>query len=271
MTTHCWQSVSEADGDVLTSDLPFGSVLRPDSNTVLVLGITDGLVNLNEAGTKVLPSLRHLAVGHPFVLVAPGLSGGIPHAGTHASLAGSPASRSLEQVVKGANGRVEGGDEFPVAKPPASVDGAASGTLRSRNRDTVGRAGGRNSAQLLLKRGHIFSRSHFGISAQSQSVFRELKSVPRSKPGQKLCDVPVSVRRGAAEDRGKAQKLEDERKGRYRNGGRGMAEEEEKSGGRAEEEADSGVMAGEREEGGFDADGTPGRSVDPRGGRTTHM
>lgn len=153
-------------GRVLTSNLPLRAVLRPDTDSILLVRIADALVNLDKTGSEIVPSLSNLAISHPFEAVAPGLGRGIPLAASHALLVGSLAGGSLEKVVNRANFRIIGGQEISITKSPASVDGAATRTLGARKWYTIRRARWRDSAELQLERNRISSRSH-GIDSRA--------------------------------------------------------------------------------------------------------
>lgn len=66
------------EGRIPTRDLPFRTVLRPQSYGILILGDAQLALDLDDTGTKVLPPLSNLSVRLPDVLGLPGLSDGIP-------------------------------------------------------------------------------------------------------------------------------------------------------------------------------------------------
>lgn len=141
--------------------MPFGSVLRPDADSILVLGIADALVNFDETSAEVDSSLIDLAVRLPLKNVAPRLGQGIPFASTETPIVGSFLNGGLEEMVKGTNFWIESRQKFPVSESPSSVDGAPPRLLRTGNSDAIRRARRGDCAKLDLERVGFGSWGHF--------------------------------------------------------------------------------------------------------------
>ena len=78
----------EGDISLLTCDLPFWPVLRPQPNTVLVLRDAQLALDLDDTGAEVLSPLGNLGVGHPDILGLPRLGDGVPWPPSQASVVG---------------------------------------------------------------------------------------------------------------------------------------------------------------------------------------
>lgn len=131
----------------LAGDLPFGGVLRPDTNTVLVAVVASLLDDLDDTGTHVLAALSDLGVGLPCELVVPGLLFGEPLAGAEGAIVGVLLDGELKELVDGLDG-LNGGEERLVAEEVVAVDGGAAGALGARDGDTVRVAYGRGPLEL---------------------------------------------------------------------------------------------------------------------------
>lgn len=146
-------------GKIRTSDLPLGTVLRPQTNTVLLFGEANGLVEGDNAGAKVLPPLSNLLVGDPDILGLIALGCRVPRTPSQALLVGHLLDRSLEKIVDGLVSRVEGLEERAVDELPVTVDGGTVGALGAGNGQGVGSARrGRLGDGLDIRRGILFGR-----------------------------------------------------------------------------------------------------------------
>lgn len=121
-----------------TGNVPLRTVLRPQTDTVVVAGDANLLVNLNQASAKVLATLGNLGIGSPSVLVLPVLGRRVPCSVTQALCVGALLGGLLKQVVNGLDGRIKSGQQRAVAEAPMAVDGAAPFLLGAWNRDSVG-------------------------------------------------------------------------------------------------------------------------------------
>lgn len=54
-----------------TGDLPFGAVLRPETNAVFIGVMADGLVDFDDTSSQILAALSYLGVRLPLILVLP--------------------------------------------------------------------------------------------------------------------------------------------------------------------------------------------------------
>lgn len=120
-----------------TGNLPLSAVLRPQTNTILLLGNTNALVQLDNSGTQVLPALSNLAIRDPGVLVLPRLAGRIPGPPTQALVVRDGLSRRLEQVVKRAMRRVVRLQQRAVHEAPVTVYGSAVRSLGARDGEGI--------------------------------------------------------------------------------------------------------------------------------------
>lgn len=125
-----------------TSDLPFGAVLGPQTNTTLFRGDTGLLVDLDETSTEGLVPLRDLAIGLPNIFVLPRLGLGVPGPGTKALGVGELLGSLLEEVVGALDSRVEGGQEA-IAEAEVSVDGSTVFRLGTGDGDALRGVGSR--------------------------------------------------------------------------------------------------------------------------------
>lgn len=128
--------------------MPLGAVLRPQTNTVLVVRDAGPAVDLHETRTDVLASRRDLIVGEPGVLVIPRLRLRVPGPGAEGLGVTKPPHRVLEVVVEGLDVGVERRDEGPVAEAVVAVDGGALVRRGAGDGDTVRLARGGHRGQV---------------------------------------------------------------------------------------------------------------------------
>ena len=112
--------------------------------------MVDGLVNLNDTGTKVLPSSVDLGVAHPVVLVLPLLGSRVPVTGSETPGVGPCLSALVEDVMSSLNFGIKGGYERLIADGPVSIGRCAIRAFGSRNSNAPRRASWRGGGQLLV-------------------------------------------------------------------------------------------------------------------------
>lgn len=158
-----------------TSDLPFWSVLTPETNTTLLLRMAMFSHDMNQTSPKVLSSPLDSLIVHPLVF-APSAGFRFPWSPSQAVVLRDRVGSLFESVVTAGNIVVQVFKKF-VCKAPVSVHGTSSIDLGSREWHGVWLTGRRWRLELLGPfRGLGFELNH-GIAESSSN----LRKVPRGR------------------------------------------------------------------------------------------
>ncbi|KAI7506217.1 hypothetical protein KC367_g166 [Hortaea werneckii] len=128
-------------------NLPFGTVLAPETDTMLNASHTDALHQSYQADTEVCPPFVDLLVCLPDIWTER-LRRAVVRPVTKASLVRYPFCRLLEEVVHGSNGRVESRHWALILTSPVPVNRCPAWLFRPRNGHTVWSSRRRTRRQL---------------------------------------------------------------------------------------------------------------------------
>ena len=130
-------------------NVPLGTVLAPQTNTVLLAIEAGAAEDLDNTLTKVVATIADLAKSLPVKLVLPLLGGGDPVSQTETFAVGESPDGNVELVVHRLNLGLNSLEEWPVDKVEVSVNGGSVGALGAGNWDTVRSSGSGRSREEL--------------------------------------------------------------------------------------------------------------------------